>query len=97
MSLSCLLLDLLAGDLVRDLLDLGNLEVLDDLLLEVALPLGVAERLLDVGAVALPLGVTERLLEDVASGFPASLPLLSSGGVKKCASGICLITVAIPS
>ena len=77
MSLSCLLLDLLAGDLVLDLLDLGDLEVLDDLLLEVALPLGVAERLLDVGAVALPLGVTERLLEDVACGFLVEVLLLS--------------------
>jgi hypothetical protein len=40
--------------------------VLDELLLEVALPLGVAERLLDVLTAALPLGVAERLLEDVA-------------------------------
>ena len=77
MSLSCLLLDLLAGGLVLDLLDLGDLEILDDLHLEVALPLGVAERLLDVGAVALPLGVTERLLEDVAGGFQVEVLLLS--------------------
>ena len=83
MSLSCLLLDLLAGDLVLDLLDLGDLEVLDDLLLEVALPLGVAERLLDVGAVALPLGVTERLLEDVAGGFMVEV-LLLSGSNRGC-------------
>ena len=47
MSLSCLLLDLLAGDLVLDLLDLGDLE---DLLLGGALPLGDTERL-GVGSV----------------------------------------------
>ena len=44
MFLSCLGLGLLAGDLVLDLLDLGDLE---DLLLGAALPLGVTERLLD--------------------------------------------------
>ena len=44
MSLSCLRLDLLAGDQVLDLLDLGDLE---DLLIGAALPLGVTERLLD--------------------------------------------------
>ena len=43
-SLSCLRLDLLAGDLVLDLLGLGDLE---DLLLGAALPLGVTELLLD--------------------------------------------------
>ena len=46
MSLYCLRLGLLAGDLVLDLLDLGDLE---DLLLGAALPLGVTERLLDDG------------------------------------------------
>ena len=73
MSLSCLRLDLLAGDLVLDLLDLGDLE---DLLLGVALPLGVAERLLDVGGAALPLGVAERLLDD-DGGFLVEVLLLS--------------------
>ena len=54
--------------------------VLDGLLLDVALPLGVAERLLDVGEVALPLGVAERLLEDVAgAGGCLVVVLLLSG------------------
>ena len=44
MSLSCLRLGLLAGDLVLDLLDLGDIE---DFLLSAALPLGDTERLLD--------------------------------------------------
>jgi hypothetical protein len=72
-SLSCLQLDVLAGDLVLDLLDLGDLE---DLLLGVALPLGVTERLPNVGAAALPLGVSERLLDDVG-GFLLKVLLLS--------------------
>jgi hypothetical protein len=79
--MSCLL-DLLAGDLFCDLLDLGDLEVLTDLLREVTLPLGVAECLLNVCAVALPIGVTERLLEDVAGagGPPDTHQWWVSGG-----------------
>ena len=79
MFLSCLLLDLLARDIVRDLLDLGDLEVLDDLLLAVALPLGVAERLLDVGAVALSLGVKERLGSGLVAPRRLAASLLAAG------------------
>jgi hypothetical protein len=53
--------------------------VLDELLIEVALPLGVAERLLDVPEAAIPLGVAERLLEyvTVAGGCLVVVLLLS--------------------
>jgi hypothetical protein len=79
LSLTCLLC-LLSGDLVYDLLiDLGDHMVLEDLFLEIALPLGVTERLPDVLEAALPLGVAERLLEDVtgAGGFLVVVLLLS--------------------
>jgi hypothetical protein len=85
MSLSCLQLDLLAGDLVMDLLDLGDHE---DLLLRVDLPLGVAERLLDVGGAALPL--------DDDGGFMVEVLLLS--GLAKSVRGCDLLrTVLWPS
>jgi hypothetical protein len=72
-SFSCLRLNLLAGDLVLDLLDIGEIV---DLLLGVALPLGVTERFLDVGGAALPLGFAERLQDNVG-GFLEEVLLLS--------------------